>query len=299
MVRLVGSYPIGRWDLKLADGTKFGEWRAGGGHQSVVFGRHSEPDEADKPIFYRFAGEQLIELRFEEIAWPSWVQRPLPWEENSSPAGNIANGVPAGTNGLIDAELDKRIRAYVAKVPGAVSGEHGHDTTYRLACTLVQDWGLLRDQAWPCLLSWNPTCQPPWSEKELAHKLDDALKEPLTRAYGFLRFQEAPKMGKHNAEIDACAGKDIPNSAISAATPIDFAPYAAAFTPHWQALLRKERGYSQELIDCIWREQKVGVAYASTWKQEAIVFPIADPNNGGFPLALLVARERRLAVRAL
>jgi hypothetical protein len=53
LIRIVGQYPIGRWDLKLTNGAKFGEWRAGGGHQSVVFGRHPETNGGGKPIDYK------------------------------------------------------------------------------------------------------------------------------------------------------------------------------------------------------------------------------------------------------
>ena len=41
---------------------------------------------------------------------------------------------------------------------------------------LVHGFALSRAQAWPIMLEFNARCDPPWSEKELAHKLDDAAK---------------------------------------------------------------------------------------------------------------------------
>ena len=37
------------------------------------------------------------------------------------------------------------------------------------------------EEAWPLLLEWNQQCEPPWSERELAHKLSDALKKRKCR----------------------------------------------------------------------------------------------------------------------
>ena len=72
--------------------------------------------------------------------------------------------------------LVRRARAYLAKIEPAVSGEGGHNRTFRAACVLTHKFGLTFEQAWPLLKEWNERCQPPWSDVELVHKLDDALK---------------------------------------------------------------------------------------------------------------------------
>jgi hypothetical protein len=201
MVRMADDYPVGRWDLQLADGTKFGEWRAGGGHQSVVFGRHPEKDDDGNAIDYKIlVAQHPTVLTFEDIVWPDWVKRPLPWEKQPAPAPQSTNGA----NGQHDADLDKRIRAYMATMPAAVSGQHGHDATYKVACILTHGFGLSTDEARPYLHAYNALCQPPWTEKELEHKLADAIKEPLTRPYGFLRNKEAPKTRKSETQKTEC-----------------------------------------------------------------------------------------------
>ncbi len=80
--------------------------------------------------------------------------------------------------GLPDSsEAVRRARAYLARVEGAVSGQGGHNATFRAACILAQRFALGFAEAWPLLLEWNERCSPPWSEPELRHKLDDALQK--------------------------------------------------------------------------------------------------------------------------
>jgi len=78
-------------------------------------------------------------------------------------------------NGQHDTVLNLA-RKYLVKVPAAISGQGGHNATYHAACTLVQGFALSVDQAKPLLLEWNTACQPPWSEGELDHKLQDAAR---------------------------------------------------------------------------------------------------------------------------
>jgi len=67
-------------------------------------------------------------------------------------------------------------RAYLGKLPPAVSGTGGHDATFRAACCLVR-FGLSDADQWLLLSEWNRThCTPLWMEKELTHKLKDARR---------------------------------------------------------------------------------------------------------------------------
>ena len=74
----------------------------------------------------------------------------------------------------------ERAMSYAAKVPGAVSGQGGHDATYELACKLCVDFGLTQEEAMKVLKVWNETCSPPWTERELDHKIRSAMR----KAYG-------------------------------------------------------------------------------------------------------------------
>jgi hypothetical protein len=69
----------------------------------------------------------------------------------------------------------QRARVYVASQPRAVSGCKGHNTTFRVACHLI-GFGLNDTEALDLLREFSSRCQPPWTEKELLHKIADARK---------------------------------------------------------------------------------------------------------------------------
>ena len=80
----------------------------------------------------------------------------------------------------------KRASRYVEALPIAISGSRGHDALFRVACVLVNGFALSDEQAWPVLLEYNARCLPPWSERELRHKLDQAHKVSHQDARGHL-----------------------------------------------------------------------------------------------------------------
>lgn len=80
----------------------------------------------------------------------------------------------------------ERATRYVATMPPAISGSGGHLATFNVAVALIHGFDLSEDEAWPILLEYNKRCQPPWTEKELRHKLASAGKlqrHPRPRAY--------------------------------------------------------------------------------------------------------------------
>jgi hypothetical protein len=80
-------------------------------------------------------------------------------------------------------DVSDRARKYLAAIPPAISGQGGHDQTFTAACALVLGFGLSPADAYPLLAEWNQGCQPPWLEKELRHKLDDANRQSGPRGY--------------------------------------------------------------------------------------------------------------------
>jgi hypothetical protein len=77
---------------------------------------------------------------------------------------------------IVDEHMHRiyRARQWIRKVPGAVSGQGGNKATYRVACHLMQRFGLSATEAMPLFLEWNDTCKPPWSFRDLNRKLTDA-----------------------------------------------------------------------------------------------------------------------------
>lgn len=79
--------------------------------------------------------------------------------------------------------LAARVRAYLKTIPAAVAGQRGHDRTFYAAGRLVRGFDLTPDAAYPYLAEWNATCNPPWSDTELRHKLAEAAKQPGPRGF--------------------------------------------------------------------------------------------------------------------
>lgn len=71
-----------------------------------------------------------------------------------------------------------RAKAFIAKEPPAIQGQRGSDRCFHVACELVKGFGLSEAEALEAIQDWNRTCQPPWSEAELRHKIQDATKKP-------------------------------------------------------------------------------------------------------------------------
>ncbi|MEZ6092486.1 MAG: DUF3987 domain-containing protein [Pirellulaceae bacterium] len=93
---------------------------------------------------------------------------------------------PAGSQHHDDVEA--RAIAYLAVMPPAISGSGGHSQTYAAATTLVHGFGLDTDRALAILAAeYNPRCSPPWSDRELQHKINQAATKPHDRPFGWLR----------------------------------------------------------------------------------------------------------------
>ncbi|HEY0465104.1 MAG TPA: hypothetical protein VGC79_12880, partial [Polyangiaceae bacterium] len=68
-----------------------------------------------------------------------------------------------------------RAAAYAKRVPPAISGQGGHAHTFLMACRLVRGFLLSSHEAFLVMSAWNRTCKPPWSEKDLRRKIEEAL----------------------------------------------------------------------------------------------------------------------------
>jgi hypothetical protein len=106
------------------------------------------------------------------------------------PRRGPTGGQRAGTCGpgpSTDA-LERRAAAYLDAMAPAISGRGGHNAAYAAATAMVHGFGLDPEAAFRLLWDrYNPRCQPPWSEKELRHKVEDAATKPHDRPHGWLR----------------------------------------------------------------------------------------------------------------
>jgi hypothetical protein len=109
---------------------------------------------------------------------------------------------------------EARARAYVfsSGFPDSVAGEQGHGALYRCACELVDGFGLDRNQALLILREWNQAkARPPEEEKQVVHKIDDAIKKHPAPS---LKRLNADRHGKHGVAPVA------PNRPVDDDTPI-------------------------------------------------------------------------------
>lgn len=110
----------------------------------------------------------------------------------------------------------ERARAYVAKIPGAVSGSGGHNQTFVAATTLVQGFALDEADAWPLLAEYNQRCSPPWSERELRHKLTSAMQSASVKPHGYLQ-----QSNSRSSSSVPSAGRNCSSSPISPSAAIE------------------------------------------------------------------------------
>jgi putative DNA primase/helicase len=138
---------------------------------------------------------------------------------------------------------------------------------------LIQGFGLSIDQARPLLRDWNRRCEPPWSERELEHKLQDAAAAAGDRPRGYLargrrgrtrgeqshkcNFKDGSSQGCKPQDRDSCSSRDEAGlRKASAASEVDVPPGQEA-NPHRLARLFLEQEFRHPEgpgLRC-WREQ--------------------------------------------
>lgn len=102
------------------------------------------------------------------------VGEPLPVDDWLATATTAVLTAGAGS-ARVPTTLIARAAAYIAKMPPAIAGQGGHDATWAVARKLVADFGLPVDDALAIMIDhYNPRCRPPWSQRELRHKVEDA-----------------------------------------------------------------------------------------------------------------------------
>jgi predicted ArsR family transcriptional regulator len=187
-VRITDRYPASKVSSKKKiPGTNkpLAEWRGGGGHQSVVFGIHPDTGRPYQIV----VDSPTLAIAFGDIEWPASWQIPL---EKQEPNGKAPEHDPILY--LVPGSLPSpdHITAYLDTVEIAVEGQGGSAPTFRVACILVNGFALSREEAIRYMRYYSETrSKPPWSEHEMAHKIDDALKASHQKPRGHLLSKKA------------------------------------------------------------------------------------------------------------
>lgn len=188
--------------------------------------------------------------------------------------------------------LLERARRYVAAMPAAVSGSNGHNATYAAACALVKGFGLSVAEARPILEEFNGRCAPPWSPKELEHKLAQADKTADPEPRGYL-------IGSGPAERGASETVTTPSRPV---TPVPKAVYdperLRSFAGPWagevdlawlanRSAVDPAEVSSEEFLDALYRSNERVLIFhevdkrGNPWTQGEAVFPQeAVPTEG-------------------
>lgn len=113
----------------------------------------------------------------EPAPMPEWA---IALSERSAPVSDPFKGARV----VVPVDVDKRARAWLATVEPAIQGSNGSATTMHAAAGLIRGFCLDPRTAFDLLASdYNPRCQPPWSERELTHKVESAAQSPKPLGY--------------------------------------------------------------------------------------------------------------------
>lgn len=96
-------------------------------------------------------------------------------------------------------DRSERAAKYLETMNPSVSGSGGHNACYRAACKMVHGFDLSIDAAYQLMATvYNPRCQPPWTDKELRRKCEQADKAEGDRGY---MLTESSKF-EHYPDVD-------------------------------------------------------------------------------------------------
>jgi hypothetical protein len=93
----------------------------------------------------------------------------------------------------------EQAQKYLSAIPPSISGQQGHSQALNACRALVIGFNLSDNEAMPLLQDWNRTCQPPWSQKELEHKLREAANKPFDKPRGYLLTHRSMHAGRPSA----------------------------------------------------------------------------------------------------
>jgi putative DNA primase/helicase len=140
----------------------------------------------------------------EAPAWlVEWCQKE---HAEASPPPSAGTGASYGAAGP---DVIRRALAYLEKCLPAISGSGGHNQTFAVARAIIYGFDLGPETGYQLLAEhYNPRCQPPWSEKELRHKCEQADTKPCQKPRGWLLEGRgpAPRIPRPSEPKDAGGG---------------------------------------------------------------------------------------------
>lgn len=161
--------------------------KTGGGGAHYLFRRPALPlrgkliqgiDLVHGPRRYIVAAPSVVKGGIYESLMP--LSTPLPhfpeWSLSLALREEARSPRPGMVRTLARSRLVARAAGYLRKVRPAISGQGGHAHTFMTACKLVRGFSLDVDETYALMCEWNRACRPPWSERDLRRKIDQALE---------------------------------------------------------------------------------------------------------------------------
>jgi hypothetical protein len=101
-------------------------------------------------------------------------------------------------------DVESRAVAYMARIEPSVSGQKGHNKTFGAVCRIGPGFDLSEEATFRIIKQhYNPRCQPPWTDGELAHKVQDAFIREVRRGWLLnAPRKDAPPPKKPSASVD-------------------------------------------------------------------------------------------------
>jgi hypothetical protein len=159
-------------------------------HRKVPIDVRGESGLAVAPPSRNAKGAYVWEIRPDECEIaeaPAWL---VEWCMDESASTPPPPKTSISKMKIRGASIEDRAIAYLAKMSPAISGSGGHDQTFEAARVVVYGFDLGVEAGFVLLRDhYNPRCQPPWCEKDLRHKCQDADVKPFTKPRGWLLIE--------------------------------------------------------------------------------------------------------------
>lgn len=173
----------------------------------------------------------------------AWVQRIVGTHRKAEPES--APEPPRSRDTAPDAvDAFERCRRYVDRMEPAISGSGGHAATWRVAQVAVRGFGLGHGDAMRVLREFNQRCEPPWSARELEHKLDSAEQRSRMPRGWLLDARNAKASWQNDWDADMNASEQDPESARPDPANVKRGPWKGSGTkdPGWRLPEERQTG---------------------------------------------------------
>ena len=105
---------------------------------------------------------------------------------------------------------EDRIRLYIERTGIAISGEEGSKRTMAVARTLHTGFNLSEEDTLRWLTKYSARCQPPWSEKDIIHKVKSVVNSKTNHQKGWMLQGYDKHSSNGNGHIEYERKKETP-----------------------------------------------------------------------------------------